>query len=150
MAGASPTADEQRLCDRLTVRADIKRHFRSHIVRQGEKFPDANHELSKHYIRAEDIQEAWSGIGTVNKALYPSVLAEHVAIIKDRFLILLSILVSLDAHAYLDQFGNYLSDGNGSMLRTNNQLPLKYDDIPNFGNPDLQERFSRSNINLHQ
>ncbi|KAF1355798.1 kinase-like protein [Lizonia empirigonia] len=141
MAGASPTADEQRLCDRLTVRADIKRHFRSHIVRQGDKFPDANDELSKHYIRAEDIQEAWSGIGTLNKALYPSVLAEHVAIIKDRFLILLSILVSLDAHAYLDQFGSYLSDGNGSMLRTNNQLPLKYDDIPNLGNPDLQERF---------
>ena len=133
----------------LAIRADIREHLSSSLVLREDdesKYPYAPDDYDRAYIKFQDIKEAWSlhGRDTIAKAFYPARLtSEYVVYVRENLLIFLSVLVWLDAHDQLDRFREYLKDRNGYALCSNNQLPLKIENVPDFGNQTLRKRFWR-------
>lgn len=149
MAGEAPISEEhqQRLNDRLEVRARIKARLWESLVTLNDTYPEASDDYSKAYICLQDVEKAWSERSDISleRALYPNTLSpDYKIIIQKKFLVFLSILVWLDAHAHIDRFGTYVFDSDGSTLCANEQLPLRRDRLPAFNDQALQMQFQFS------
>jgi hypothetical protein len=142
MAEGTPPDHEQRLRDSLAARDRIKAHFVDCLVIEGEKFPDASSEYSNAYIRIGDVEKAWSGEGTIERALYPNILDPvYVTFIQEKLLLFLSVLVWLDAHTHLNRFTSYVFRDDGFPVCANEQMPLQRQEMPDLGDRTLQMRF---------
>lgn len=94
------------------------------------------------YIRYQDIKDAWGGHETIEKALDPANLSNsEVDEIRARALRILSILVYIDAHDFLDDFRRQAFDGNGKLRLSDSELPFNRDEVPAIGDFSLQEKF---------
>ena len=118
-------------------RKEIKDYLARHIV-NSRKIADA-------YIRYQDVQYAWSGINckaTISGALHPATPTEtEIEVIRNQLLRFLSILVFIDAHEFLNDFRLHFFGRNGEVLCSDSCLPLKDDDIPDFGDFAVGQRF---------
>ncbi|KAF2687941.1 kinase-like protein [Lentithecium fluviatile CBS 122367] len=128
---SSPVAEARSL------RSRIQDDLAHHIVN-----PDS---IGDAYIRASDVVRAWSGHGTIERALYPAVLnGAEVEFIRNHLLTFLSILVYIDAHDFLRDFrANVFDvfDDNGSLRYADSKLPLVEKDVPALGKFHLRKRF---------
>lgn len=128
-----PVAEVRRQDVRSRIQEDLARHVQR------------SHSIGEAYIRFQDVERAWSGHQTIERALYPAELSPaEVELIRVKLLTFLSILVYIDAHDFLGDFQKNIFDvyeTDGEHQYCNSKLPLKERDVPSLGNFVLRKRF---------
>lgn len=138
MADETPTGEgidgpTRRSLTRATIRAALH----SNVVRKSEKYPHASSNPNDHYICSKAIRDAWHDPKAVRHVLFPADLDDALEPrIRSELLVYLSILVYIQADDFLNRFKFNFLDRQGNLTRSDEQLPLVEDDVPDFNAVD--------------
>jgi hypothetical protein len=94
--------------------------------------------FNNDYVRYQDIQQAWSGLGTIQRVFQSILMPKQVELTTKHLLRFLSILIYISADDFLDGFPGNCFDQGGGLLYKDSELSFKVDQVPSFG--DLAPR----------
>jgi hypothetical protein len=102
---------------------------------------DARTWIRNDYVRYQDIQQAWSGLGTIQRVFQSILMPKQVELTTKHLLRFLSILIYISADDFLDGFPGNCFDQGGGLLYKDSELSFKVDQVPSFGDLALRRAF---------
>jgi hypothetical protein len=97
--------------------------------------------FNNDYVRYQDIQQAWSGLDTIQRVFQSILMPKQVELTTKHLLRFLSILIYIRADDFLDGFPGNCFDQGGGLLYNDLELPFRDHQVPSFGDLALRRAF---------